>query len=310
MGGEEMKNMKNLVIAISAFTVVIAGCGKGEYKPITTVPTTTSTEAATTVDPISKFTTQWFVEENSPVLTAVHLRTLANFLGFNTSHYAIQGGQKYGFKSETAPTGPSFVVTDVLRNYFTSSDHSYTVYPAPKDLGAVSYYKIRFAANVNDNTRKIIPGDAYLDVNVMAAGGSFNVKFATVKSPMQVLNDVTCDNNTPAVPADDFTCDKVSVTFADDCGDLAFKADVLNGELLNPVITFLNEASSYKAAGCYSDRKLPNDIIKYNYSMPSTLPEGIHSEDAANDGTDDGIRGELFKAAGGYAGMPMFIEQL
>jgi hypothetical protein len=294
-GGEEMKNMKKLVIVVSAFAVVLASCGKGEYKPMTTLPTSDTSAAAPAVDPISNFTTVWASEASSPALNPVHLRTLASFLGFSTSHYAIMGNQKYGFKSETTPSGPFYGPSDPMRNYFSASKNYYEVFPAPKDLGTVSYYKIRFAANVNDNTRKIIPGKAYLDVNVTASNGSFNVKFADVKSDLQVTLDVVCDNNTPADTTDDFDCDKIAITFADDCGDLAFKSDVHNGELVNPVVTFLNNAASYKSAGCYSGNKLPSKEIKYNNSISGTVPEGIHS----NSGM-----GELFQTADATAAIP------
>ena len=288
-----MKNMKRLAIIVSALAVVLAGCGKGDYQPISSLASnTTTTTTTTTTDSISNFTTVWAVTGTSPILDTTHLRTLSNFLGYTTGHYASTGSCLYGYKGD-ALTGGCFSPSDILRNYFPSTKSYLAVYPAPKDLGSVLSYTIRFAANVDPATRKLVAGSAYIDLNVNAAVDSFTVTFATVKTALQVINNQTCSG----VP-----CDQISVTFADDCGDLTLRANVINGEIRNSTLSFLNTASSYKSAGCYSNKIVPVGMGS-NTSIPSTLPEGIHSY--GNGGT----RGEIFQATAHFSGIPALIEQ-
>ena len=285
--------MKKLAIIASILAVVLAGCSKGQYLPLSILPsTTTTTTSTTTVDPITNFNTVWATTDTSPVLTITHLRTLSNFLGYTTAHYAVAGLCLYGHKGE-ALTGDCYGSTDILRDYFPSTATYWLAYPAPLDLGSVASYTIRFAANVDSATRKLTPGSAYLDMTVDAAVDSFTVKFSTVKTALQVINNQTCSG---------VSCDKISVTFSDDCGDLTFKANVISGQLQNSTISFLNTPSSYRNAGCYYNNSLPSGIGANN-AIPTTLPEGIHSY--ANGGT----RGEIFQTVSGYAGIPIFVEQ-
>ena len=295
-----MKSIKKTVAIMFTLTVFLAGCGKGEYLPISIdTGTTTTTSADTENLGITQFNTIWAVEEANPVLTGSHLRTLANFLGYNTAHNAklsttYSSGCIYGYNGPTS-SSPCFAPTDFLRNYFPATATYFQVFPAPKSMGAVDSYKIRFAANVYDTTRKLIPGTAYLDINVVTSTEVFNVVFTTIKTDLQAVNNTTCNG----VP-----CDKISVTFKDDCGDIAFKADVINGSLFNSKLTFLNTVASYKTAGCYFGKVLPNNALTtYNSAIPTTVPLGVDTDST-------GTRGELFKAfIGGYAGIPAFIEQ-
>ncbi|MEI6079262.1 MAG: hypothetical protein WCQ53_01310 [bacterium] len=292
-----MKNMKRSMVIISALAIMIAGCGKGTYT--TPAPATVVTPAATSpaVDPISNFNTKWASEDQNPALDSTHLRTLANFLGYDTAHYAnIPSGYTpgciYGYHG-AALSGGCIGSGDVLRNYFAAAAPYLLVYPAPMDLGSVTYYKIRFAANVEDSTRKMIPGDAYLDINVISAAESFTIKYATVKSALTVVEVACTGGNLPP-------CEKINVTFGDDCGDIALSADRINGSLLNPIVTFTNTVASYKNKGCYFSRSLPDNALTVNNAIPSKLPKGIHS---------NGAKGELFKDADLYSGIPTFIEQ-
>ena len=285
--------MKKLTIIASILIVGLAGCSKGEYSPISTLPsTTTTTTTTTTIDPITNFNTVWATTDSAPTLTTTHLRTLSNFLGYTTGHYASIGSCLYGYKG-AALTGGCYASTDILRDYFPSTASYLLVYPAPLDLGSVASYTIRFAANVDSATRKLTPGSAYLDMTVDAAVDSFTVKFSTVKTALQVINNQTCGT---------VSCDKISVTFSDDCGDLTFKANVISGQLQNSTISFLNTPASYRNAGCYYNNLLPSGIAANN-AIPTTLPEGIHSYLNGN------TRGEIFQAVNGYVGIPVFVEQ-
>jgi hypothetical protein len=305
-GGEDMKLMNYKTLAILfALTLVLNACGKGEYRPIETNRPESSTEpAAPAVDPITNFNTVWIAEESNPVLNSTHKRTLANFFGFNTVNMAKKkyngnNGCDWGYKGATTssecfagpysyyipgPFGGLNVSADPLSNYFKSNSTVIQFFPAPKDLGTVSNYRIRFAADVHDNTRKVIPGSAYIDIRLVSSADVLSVKFTDTKLPLNVTNDTTC--NVSGVSVD---CDKLNVTFQDDCGDLTFTADLVNGDLKNPKITFMNSASSYKNPGCYSNRILPNNAVKANNSIPSTAPEGIHTSSG---------RGELFQTVG------------
>lgn len=290
-----MKNIKKTIAIVFTLTIFLAGCGKGEYSSLSiNTGTTTTSSTDTDVVDITQFNTVWAVEEASPALTASHLRTLANFLGYNTAHMAKTNGCLYGYNGVTT-TSPCFGSTDVLRNYFPATATYLQVFPAPKSMGAVDSYKIRFAANVYDTTRKLIPGSAYLDINVVTSTEVFTVVFTTIKTDLQVVNNTTCNG---------VACDKISVTFKDDCGDIAFKADVINGSLLNSKLTFLNTVASYKTAGCYFGKVLPDNALKtYNSAIPTTVPLGVDTDST-------GTRGELFKAfIGGYAGIQTFIGQ-
>jgi len=292
-----MKNMKKLAIIASILAVVFAGCSKGEYSPISTLPSTTATTTTTTVvNPLTSFNTVWATADTNPVLSATHLRTLSNFLGYTTGHYASLGSCVYGYKGP-ALTGGCYGATDILRDYFPSTTSYLLVYPAPKDLGSISSYTIRFAADVDAATRKLVEGNAYLDITVDSAVDSFTVAFSTIKTALKAINNQSCIDNGVTV-----TCDKVSVTFSDDCGDLAFKADVINGQLKHSTISFLNTPSSYRNAGCYYNNSLPSGIAANN-AIPTTLPEGIHSYLNGN------TRGEIFQAVNGYVGIPVFVEQ-
>ncbi|MCX6113461.1 MAG: hypothetical protein NTY22_09335 [Proteobacteria bacterium] len=296
-----MKNMKKLAIIVSTLAVILAGCSKGEYQPLSSLSSnTTTTTTTTTVDPITKFNTVWATTDAPTNLNTTHLRTLANFLGYNTGHYASTGVCLYGYKAVGLIMGDCYAAADILRNYFKATATYYQAFPAPKDLGSVSYYKIRFAANVDASTRKLTAGSAYLDISVETAADSFAITFPTVKTSLNVTNNLICtdpDNNNASV-----ACDKISVTFTDECGDITLKADVIGSGLKNSKLTFLNKVSSYKNAGCYFDMIIPLGVGS-NTTIPATAPEGIHTDST-------GTKGELFQIVnGGYTGIPSFVEQ-
>jgi hypothetical protein len=301
-GGEDMKLMNYKTLAILfALALTLSACGQGEYRDLTTDRPTSSTDAAAPeLDPITNFNTVWIAEDSNPVLTEKHKRTLANFFGFNTvnmakKYYNSNNGCDWGYLGATTSSGCFAGPYDTtlmgltipgnpLSNYFKSNKTVLEFFPAPKDLGTVSGYTIRFAANVHDNTRKVIPGSAYIDFKLFASADVLSVKFTDAKVPLIVTNDTTC-----LVGGSTVACDKLNVTFQDDCGDLTFTADLVNGTLKNSKMTFMNSASSYKNPGCYSSRKLPNNAVKANTSIPSTAPEGIHTSSG---------RGELFQTVG------------
>ncbi|MEI6092690.1 MAG: hypothetical protein WCQ47_03290 [bacterium] len=295
-----MKNINKTVAMIFTLTFFIAGCGKGDYLALSTSPATTTTTTTTTTTAISitDFNTSWAVEEATPALAPSHLRTLANFLGYSTAHNAklptsYSTGCVYGYNGVTS-SSPCFSATDILNDYFPATATSFQVFPAAKNMGSVSSYKIRFAANVYDTTGKLKPGTAYLDISVVTPSEVFYVKFTTIKTDLQVVNNTTCGG---------VLCDVFSVTFKDDCGDLTLKSNIINGSLVNSTLTFLNSVASYKTAGCYFDRTLPNNALKtYNSAIPTTVPLGVDQDST-------GTRGELLKAWNGYTGIPVFTQQ-
>ncbi|MFH1223677.1 MAG: hypothetical protein V1647_04975 [Pseudomonadota bacterium] len=265
-----MKNMKNgtkILAAVAAMFTVYA-CGSGDYPPAP-VPTPPPLPAPVVEeDPISKFNTIWSVNASDIAIDAREQRTLAAFLGFNTFHYSRKVGDcKYGYLGESYGMGGCFTAGDTMRNYFTNnSSINIWVYPAPKSIGSmVSQLHIRFAANVDEATNDVIPGDAYFDISVSTSYTSATVKLATVVAPLVV---------TDQCPTGYTDCQKLEVTLGDDCGNVKFVAYAWHNRLIKPTFSFYNYASSYKSGSCYVGGKLPSNLLK-NHSYPDSMPEFI-----------------------------------
>ncbi len=251
-----------LISLVAVVAVMLSSCGRQQYNPFTptTTGTTGSVEAA---NPLDNFNTIWTSENYITVgseFSDSQKRTLSNFFGYNDV-YKAWNGCKYGYKNFNTMT--CFDSSDPLRTYFLANSYSYKPYPAPKDLGTVKYYKIRFAANVDEATREIIEGDAYLDIELHTATKTFNAVFSTAASSL-VVDESTGD---------------IAVTLEDECGDISFEATLLpDGKLTAVQMTFLNTPESYKNPSCYHDGKLPEGLTGYNSIVyPSSIPEGIDS---------------------------------
>jgi len=284
--------MKKLLI-LSIAILMVASCGKTGYSTVTR-NSNSSEGTTTTSDPASAFNTLW-VSEGIPELNSTNQekRGLANFFGYNTVHYAnILDSCYYGYTDETTTyAGPyaagCFGYDDYLRNYFTPTSYLIQPFPAPKNLGSVSSYSIRFAANIYETSPEIIPGDAYLQVTIYTTSETLSREFTTMKAPMTV---VSCGSD----------CAKITASFKDDCGSAIFHAKSnpnSSGVLSSAYITFKQDKSSYKKAKCYYDGHFPNGLVAMNNEMTDILPDLIHT------GTDSGY-GDLF-----IGGVDDLIEQ-
>lgn len=252
-----MKKTYFITLVVAA-AVMISGCGRQKYNDFT--PTTPGSSVDAASNAIDKFNTIW-VSENNLVGTEfaeAQKRTLSNFFGYNEA-YKAWNGCKYGYENFNTMT--CFDAGDPLRNYFLSHDYSYKPYPAPKDFGTVKYYKIRFAANVDDATGEMVEGDAYLDIELHTATETFTAVFSTVKTSL-VVDDSTGD---------------IAVTLQDDCGDISLNARLLpSGQIVDVDLSFLNTPDSYKKASCYHDGQLPDPMRGYTtMTYPSTAPTGM-----------------------------------
>ena len=270
---------KTLIFSITLF--VLASCGNSGYQPITRNNNNSSPATTTTgSDPAAAFTTIW-LSEGTPISTSQEKRGIANFFGYNTTHYTNQLlGCYYGYTDETSQTpytgANCFLSNDYLRNYFTAANMLVFPGPAPKDLGTVTDYKIRFAANL-DNARDLVAGNAYLQVTAYSSSETLSREFTVMKSPMQVVSS-TC--GTPAVP-----CVKITASFKNDCGGAILHAIYYPGSsgiLTSVYVTFKQDKASYKKGICYSDGHLPTGVVMSN-DITDTLPSGIAaSPDAGN----------------------------
>lgn len=272
-----------LITLVVSIVVMFSACGKQDYTSLTPTRTPSSDTSGGT-DPISNFNTVWTSENHVSgyEFNSAQTRTLSNFFGYSEAHKAWKECTA-GYNGTTI-SGNCMNSSNPLRNYFSSSDYTYKPYPAPKNFGLVKYYKIRFAANVDEATREIIPGSAYLDIELNTATDSFYLRFSTVKTSLVVNNST----------------DEVTVTLKDGCGDITFKGTVqFDGSIDDAYITFLNTAESYKNPSCYYDGNLPDMMQGFDVEYPSTAPEGIHTS---------GGRGLLFHS-GGTVLMNPFIEE-
>ena len=276
--------MKKLII-LSVAILLVASCGKGGYSPLSRINNNNS-QAATPAagDPAAAFNTIW-ISDGVPSSTDQEKRGLANFFGYNTAHYAnVLDNCYYGFNDETSTThytGAScFGPNDFLRNYFNPTSYFILPFPAPKDLGSVSTYSVRFATNVDPATREIQPGSAYLQVTIYSTSETLSKQFTTMKAPMTV---VSCG----------IDCDIITASFKDGCGSAILHAvsnPSSSGTLSAVDISFKQDKASYKKGTCYAGGHLPNGVAVNNdlNTMVDALPGGI-----ATSPTDLG-NGELF----------------
>ena len=258
--------MKKLII-LSVAIMMVASCGNGGYSTVTRNNNNSAQGATPTgSDPAANFNTLW-VSDGVPVDTAQVQRGLANFFGYNTAHYVnILDNSYWGYVDETSTYGaPRFSSLDYLNNYFVATSYIIQPFPAPKDLGSVSSYSIRFAADVDPATREIVPGNAYLQVTIYSSSETLTRQFTTMKAPMQV---VSCGVD----------CEQITASFKDDCGSVIFHAasnPSSGGVLTAAYLTFKQDKASYKKGSCYYDGSLPNSLIAINDAMTDVLPSGI-----------------------------------
>lgn len=288
--------MKKLII-LSVAIMLVASCGSGGYSTVTR-NNNNSTQGATPTgsDPAANFNTLW-ISEGTPHNYDYEKRGLANFFGYNTAHYSnITDGCFWGYTDETTNyyvpgyTAPCFSPSSSYRNYFNASSSLIQPFPAPKDLGSVSSYSIRFAADVDSATRELIPGNAYLQITIYSTNETLRKEFTTMKAPMTVTSSV-CGG---------VDCELITASFKDDCGSAIFHATSFpstGGTLTDAYVTFKQDKSSYKKGSCYYDGHLPNDLININNELSDSLPNGIAL-------SSDSGHGMLF-----IDGVADFIEQ-
>ena len=286
---------KLLTLSVALLSVLIYACGSSGYNTTTRNNNNSSASTQSDVDPASKFNTLWVTTDTPASITDTEKRTLANFFGYNTAHIATTLASQNALDGFVDGNyGATFAATDPMRNYFRPSSPIYRPFPAPMDLGTVSSYKIRFAADVDDATREVIPGKAFLDITVYAGSATLKLAFDEMKSPLAV-SDASCI----IVGLGAQPCQRIMASWKDDCGDIAIVAYVYEDKLMFPSITYRNSLSSYKDASCYYGGTLPTDILKINTEIPNALPSGVSVSPL------DAGRGQLFQVSV----IPSFIEQ-
>jgi hypothetical protein len=257
---------KVLILSITA--LLFASCSKSGYDTLTT--TTNNNNSAVspaTVDPASNFNTIWIGEATAVSVTDVEKRNVANFFGYNTAHYAmvVPGNDcPYGYTGEYV-TGPCYGAGDFLRDYSTTSDPVIGLFPAPMDIGTISSYEIRFAADVDPATRDVEPGSAYLQLIVNTPSATLSRELVTMQTSINVVQSGVCQN--------------ITASWTDGCGTVTFTASVCDGALSNQLqsanIIFQQSLASYKNASCYYGGVLPVDPMELKgtndiTSIPST----------------------------------------
>jgi len=273
MRGKGEKKMKKVLI-LSLAAMVIYSCGKGDYTTTTrNTNNNNSSNAQTVTDPADNFDHLW-ISQASPVYSdtaaeGIAKRALANFFGYNTSHYGNPIECLPGYVDQTSMMGGTcFDSASPLKNYYHPTGLLIQAFPAPMDLGSVANYKIRFAANVDAATQEVIPGNAYIQV-IISAAENFSREFVTMKTSLQVSSAICTISGT------DYPCQKLKASWQDDCGDIAFVAYAYEEELINPSVTFKKTKSSYTKKACYFDGQLPSDYMSLNSDITGAIPDGI-----------------------------------
>jgi len=269
---------KTLILSIAI--LMVASCGKSGYQTVT--PNLNGSQGATTVgsDAYDSFSGKWIVDGTPGSITPEGMRGLANFFGYNTAHYTNSlDGCYYGYTDETSMnhyTGAScFSSSNTLSNYFTAATNFIFPGPAPMDLGSISSYRVRFAASINETTRELVPGNAYLQVILYSSNETLSREFTAMKVPMTVVSSL-CSGN---------ACDKITASFTDVCGTATLHANSFpssSGTLKGVYISFRQSQSSYKNGKCYFDGRLPNGVA-LSYDITSSLPTLLDSEHSSVD---------------------------
>lgn len=256
------------VLIFSIAILVFASCGNSGYSPITRTNDNSQPATPTDSDPLSAFNTMW-TSDGVPTGTAQEKRALANFFGYNTAHYAnVADNCYYGYTDETSMWGwggvSCFSSTHFLRNYFPATTYFIYPSPAPKDLGSVTGYSIKFGANVDEATRELVEGgNVYLKVTIDSSSATLTREFTTTTDKVSITTDTHGNQH-------------ITASLKDDCGKVTFSAvSESSGVLSNASITFKQDKASYKKAACYHSGTVPNGV-ELNTDITDALPNGVN----------------------------------